>query len=87
MTMKGLVTCGTPLILSQESNNIVRYNLKLKRLITIGKMDQYEASWPPSCRLKRVSMFGIEQVAGTGIKGKTQFPSFPHINCYSKMQN
>ena len=35
MRMKGLITFGTPLILSYKPNNTVRYSLK--RLTTIGK--------------------------------------------------
>ena len=54
MTMEGFITCGTPLILSHKPNGIVKYSLK--RLFIIGKIDQYEGSWPP-VRLRQVGLF------------------------------
>ena len=37
--MKGVITCGTPPILSRKPNNTVQYSLK--HLTTMSKMDQY----------------------------------------------
>ena len=50
--------CGTPLILSHEPNNIVRYNLK--RPITIGKIDQYKGSF--ASYQVELGLFGVPRV-------------------------
>ena len=43
MTMKGLIPCGTPFILSHKPNNTARYSLQ--RILTISKMDKCKRSW------------------------------------------
>ena len=70
MNIKGVITGGTPLILSHQPNNTVKYSLKC--LVVIGKMDQYyEGSWP-HVRLNRVCL-GYHGSQGTGIMGGAQW--------------
>ena len=83
MKMKGLLTCGTPLILPHKPDNTIQYCLK--HLITIDKMDQEKGSSSP-VRLKRVYV-ECNRSQETGVKGKSQVLSFPHAICYLKMQN
>ena len=66
MTMKGLITHETPLILTHNPKNTIRYSLK--RLITNDEMGQYEGSWPP-VRSKWVCL-GYSRTQGTGIRDK-----------------
>ena len=69
MKIKGLIICGTPLILSHQPNDTVKYSLK--RLVAISKMDQYEGSWP-RVRLNWVCL-GYHGSQGTGIMGEAQW--------------
>ena len=56
--MKGVLTCGTSLILSHKPNNTVQYSLK--HLITMGKTDQYKGSFA-SCQVE-LGLFGVPRV-------------------------